>query len=188
MKRISLFLAAALLVFPAFLRAQDAATEERLNKLSAQIQDLVDAREAQGRRIDELAKAIQSLQQQVNKPTGNYASAEDVKHLADKLLEIDRKRMEDNEMIARKIEDLGKTLTTSAARTPSPRPPATPDAQPTRTDKGFEYTSDTLSAIVAAYKEKNIKVTVEEIVQANPGLDPNKMRIGQKIFIPAPRN
>jgi hypothetical protein len=45
---------------------------------------------------------------------------------------------------------------------------------------------DTLSAIIAAYKEKGIKVTEKEIKAANPNLVPEKMRVGQKIWIPAP--
>ena len=45
---------------------------------------------------------------------------------------------------------------------------------------------DTLDAIVQAYKEKNIKVTVAQILKANPGLKAERLRVGQKIFIPAP--
>ena len=46
---------------------------------------------------------------------------------------------------------------------------------------------DTLDAIVQAYKEKNIKVTVAQILKANPGLKPERLLIGQKIYIPAPQ-
>ena len=46
---------------------------------------------------------------------------------------------------------------------------------------------DTLSVIVKAYAEKNIKVTVDQIVAANPGLNPKRLRVGQKVFIPAPQ-
>ena len=35
-------------------------------------------------------------------------------------------------------------------------------------------------------KEKNIKVTVKQIENANPGLKPERLKVGQKIFIPAP--
>ena len=37
-----------------------------------------------------------------------------------------------------------------------------------------------------AYREKNIKVTVKQIENANPGLKPERLKVGQKIFIPAP--
>ena len=45
---------------------------------------------------------------------------------------------------------------------------------------------DTLDAIIQAYKEKNIKVTMAQILAANPGLKADRLRVGQKIVIPAP--
>ena len=83
MKRISwLVLGFALLTGP-LLRAQDAATEERFNKLAGQIQDLQAGQEAIGKRFDALGKEIDSLRGQVDKPTGNYASEEDLKRLTE---------------------------------------------------------------------------------------------------------
>ena len=189
MKRVSFFLAVALLVSPAIVRAQDAATEERLNKLSAQIQDLVEAKDAQNRKIDELNRAVQSLQQQINKPNGNYASAEDVKHLAAALQEVDQKRREDSEKIAKTLEKLSTTVKVASTTAPVKPPPVEPVSN--IPDKGYEYTiasGDTLSTIAKAYRDKDIKVNVDQIVAANPGLDPTKMKIGQTIFIPKPKN
>ncbi len=79
----------------------------------------------------------------------------------------------------------------SAAGSPT-KPPEESSVTPasTTSDKGFEYvikSGDTLEAIVQAYREKNIKVTVSQIVNANPGLKPERLRVGQKIFIPAPQ-
>ena len=191
MKRIYFLLAAALLAAPSALRGQDAAVEERLNKLSAQIQDLVEARDAQNKRIEELAKQVMELQDQQSKPTASYASPEDLKELAGKLQEVDRKRVEDTELILKKIEGLGKTLGASTPRKPVAIQPATPSGDgsaPGKPEDGYYYviqSGDSLSAIAKAYGEKNIKVTVTQIQKANPGLNPEKMRVGQKIFIPA---
>lgn len=191
MKRISLFLLAGLISLPVFSRAQDAATEERLNQLSAKIDALVDAKELQNKRIEELAGQIRDLQAAVNKPSGNYASADDVKQLADKLKEVDRKRQDDNEKVLQELEKLGKTLTSSAGRRvpsgggSSSTPAATTSGGP---EKGFEYVvqpGDTLGAIVKAYRDKNVKVTLQQVLAANPGLRPETMKVGQKIFIPA---
>lgn len=55
---------------------------------------------------------------------------------------------------------------------------------------GYEYvvqSGDTLEAIAQAYCEHGIPVTVEELIEANPSLDPAKLLIGQKIFIPSPK-
>lgn len=188
MKRISLLLVAALLVTPVVLRAQDPAVEERLNKLSAQIQDLIDAKDAQNKRIEELARQLRELRDQQTQPNATYATQEDLKHLADKLQEIEQKRKEDNALILKRLENLGKTLSV-AARPPAPAPGSgTRSSAPA--DRGhYEYviqSGDTLTAIVAAYKDKGIKISVDDILKANPGLKPERMGVGQKIIIPAP--
>jgi LysM repeat protein len=54
-------------------------------------------------------------------------------------------------------------------------------------ENGYEYkvaAGDTLSIIAKAYREQGIKVTAEQILKANPGLNPNSLKVGQKIFIP----
>lgn len=189
MKRISILIATALLAMPGISPAQDAATEERLNKLSAQIDVLVDAKEAQNKKIDELEHEIQDLQNQVSKPTGNYASADDVKQLKDAIEEVDKKRQADNERVLQELQSLGKTLTKEPRRTstaPAPDAAPVPHAGP---QKGYDYVvqqGDFLAAIVKAYREKGIKVTVQQVLDANPGLKANNMRVGQKIFIPEP--
>ena len=43
-----------------------------------------------------------------------------------------------------------------------------------------------LLAIAKAYRAQGIKVTTDQILKANPGLDAKNMKVGQKIFIPAP--
>ena len=186
MKQISFFLAVALFAMPAVVRAQDAAVEERLNKLSAQIQDLVEAKDAQNRRIEALAKDMESLRQQMTKPNATYATTDDLKRVAERLQEIDRKRQDDNNRVLKEIENLGKSLG-SAIRTAAP---ASSPSGGTSEPPGYNYTvgsGDTLSAIAKAYSAQGIKVTAEQIEKANPGLVPEKMQVGQKIFIPAPR-
>jgi LysM repeat protein len=189
MKRISFLLMTALLAAPAVAPAQDAATEERLNKLSAQIDVLIEAKDAQNKKIDDLQSQIRDLQSQVSKPSGNYASADDVKQLADAVKEVDKKRQEDNEKVLNELEKLGNALGGSPGRRNStvsePRPPVGTNPNAAH----FEYTvqaGDTLSAIVKAYRDKNIKITSSQILAANPGLKPENMRVGQKIVIPAP--
>jgi len=195
MKRIAILVTGfALFACPA-LRAQDAATEERFNKLSGQIEDLRASQETLGRRIEALGKAIDSLRSQADKPSGNYAGEEDLKRLAEAVKEIDRKRLEDYEKIRTELKNLGKTL---AAPAPAVRKPASAsiadnsNSEKSNTpDKCFEYQvkkGDTLSIIVQAYRDNNIKVTMDQILKANPGLKPEKMRVGQKIFIPAPQS
>ena len=194
MKRISFFLAVGLLAWPEIVCSQDAATEERLNKLSAQVQDVVEMQSAQSKRIEALSKELLNMQQeQSGKPVANYASQDDLKELAAKLKEVDRKRQEDNEHILEVLKKLGKNIGGSVKPTVALPPPKAADAggatASATPDKGFEYeikSGDTLDAIRAAYREQNIKITVKQILNANPGLDEKKLKVGQKIFIPAP--
>src|SRR5262245_33767758 len=191
MKRISRFLDAAMLVAPAALRAQDAAVEERLDKLAGQIKDLIEAKDAQNKRIEELARGVRELQEQQGRPSGNYASQEDVKRLAQNLQEVERKRQEDNELIKRTLESLGKSLKPSPSTTATPprteSSPRTETAPRTKPENGYEYTvkeGDKLINIVKAYNDQGVKVTLQQVLEANHGLDPKTMKIGQRIWIP----
>ena len=192
MKRnLSLFAAFALCMAPT-VRAQDAATEERLNKLAGQIEDIKAAQDVFGKRIETLSKDIENLRSALDKPTGNYAAQEDLKHLADAVKEVDRKRLEDYDKIRTELLKLGKTLAAPPPATKKLSPASSGEGsteKPDVSDKGFEQVvkpGDTLSAIVKAYQDKNIKITMEQVLKANPGLKPEKLHPGQKIFIPAP--
>ena len=192
MKRISLCLLTCVLCAAPAVRAQDPATEERLNKLTGLIDDLIARQNALQKQLTELARELSAVREQAAaaKPTVAYASQEDVRHLGEAVKEIDRKRLDDYDKIRTQLEKLGKTL---AAPLPSQKPTApAPEKiasdKPAVPEKGIEYTiqeGDTLSAIAQACKEKKIKVTVDQIVKANPGLKPEKMRPGHKLFIPA---
>jgi LysM repeat protein len=192
MKWIVLFLAATAVSVTPPLRAQDAATEERLNKLAGQIDDIRAAQDVFGKRLEALSKDIENLRSALDKPSGNYAAQEDLKRVFEAVKEVDHKRLEDYDKIRAELLKLGKTL---AAPLPATKKPAVttggdaPPEKPTTPDKGFEYVvqkGDTLSLIVKAYRDKNITVSMDQILKANPGLKPEKLRPGQKIFIPAP--
>src|ERR1041385_3278490 len=165
MKKIFTFLAAALLVASQKVDAQDAALMERLNKLSGLIDDLIAAKEVQNKKIDELAKAVDALQQQQTKPNASYATQDDLKGLRESLKEIDRKRQDDNEHILKELGNLGKTLRTAPVKSSTggssestatgTKPPDNMVANPPqRPEKGFEYVvkeNDTVIAIAKAY-------------------------------------
>lgn len=176
------------------VRAQDAATQERLDKLSGLIEDLTARQEALKNQISELNRELQSVREQSAKPNTSYARQEDLHLLREEIKDVDRKRMEDAEKVKTELMKLRKVLETplpppKTKTTPPPKDKTVPD-KPVGDGKVYPYTiqsGDTLDAIVLAYKENNIKVTVAQIIAANPGLKPNKLRAGQKIVIPAPQ-
>lgn len=201
MKMISLWLVTFALIaaFTPRASAQDAATQAELDKLSGQIQDVQDALAAQDKRLDALEKKIGDLQDKVNTPAGNdFASTDDLKKLAEQVQEIDKKRQEDNQKILDALEKIGKggggagvdlhhssdVSTGPTGGTGNPAPNAGGPQQ------GYEYTilsGNTLSAIVKAYRAQGVKVTVSQILAANPGLSANNLIVGKKIFIPSPQ-
>ena len=194
MKRIFFLLATLGLCAAPVVRAQDAATQERLDKLAGRIEDLTAAQEAMRKQINDLSRQLESAREQSSKPNTSYATREDLNQLAEKIREVDRKRMDDAETVRAELLKLRKALevplTPSKPKSTSPPREKAPPEKPAGDEKVFPYTiqsGDTLDAIVAAYREKNIKVTVAQILAANPGLKADHLRVGQKIYIPAPK-
>jgi len=120
MRKISLWL--FIFVFTASLaRAQDAATQQQIDKLYGQMQDLIEAQAAQGKRIEALEKQVGDLSDKLNQPVAaDSASADDLKKLAAQVQEIDKKRQADNDLILKQIEKLGKVSGGSAGHKFSP--------------------------------------------------------------------
>jgi len=194
MKRISIFVAVCMFALSFASRAQDAATEERLNKLNGYVQDLLEDKANQRKQIENLAREIQSLREQASKPTGNFASQDDLRRLAETIKEIDDKREADKQLILKEISNLGKLIGNSSVGRESVGKGGNPKPEAPRggggPEPGYEHVvaqGDTLSTISLAYREKGVRVSVDQILKANPGLVPEKMQIGQKIWIPAPK-
>ena len=175
-------------------RAQDAATQQQIDKLSGQIQDLLDAQAAQGKRIGALEKQVSDFGDKLNQPAANnYASADDLKKLAGQLQDLAKKQQDDNDLILKELEKLGKGGSVSTGHKSPPVVPTTSTDNPTPASagpqKGYDYTiasHDTISAIAKAYRAQGVKVTSDQILKANPGLDPKNLIVGKKIFIPDP--
>jgi LysM repeat protein len=174
-------------------RAQDDATQQQINKLNGQVQDLLDAQAVQGKRIDALEKEISELRDKSSQPGGtDTANADDLKKLAEQVQELARKQQADRELILKEIEKLGKVGSSASGRKSTPivtTNPATGGSSPGGRQSGYEYTiqrNDTLMIVAKAYRDQGIKVTSDQILKANPGVDPKNLKVGQKIFIPAP--
>lgn len=173
-------------------RAQDAGTQQQIDKLFGAIQDIQAAQGLQEKRLAALEKQISDLSDKVSAPqVNNSASADDLKSLAEKVQEIDRKRQEDRELILKQIENLAKVGGGATSHKSPPSVAKAPDdtAAPATPQKGYEYTvkaGDTVGLIAKAYRDQGVKVSVSQILKANPGLDPNKLYVGKKVFIPDP--
>ncbi len=193
MKRISILLVGLVLGAAPISRGQDAATQQRLNELEGKIENLLETQEMQRKQIADLTHQIALLQDQQNKPQPNFASADDLKQLADAVQEVDRKRVEDYKKIQAELLKLGKALAAPlpVASRKSTRHADAADSSSNDAKTGYYYTvqsGDYLSAIAKAYRDQqHLNITWKDIVKANPGLNPAKLPVGKKIFIPAPK-
>ncbi|HEV2328760.1 MAG TPA: LysM peptidoglycan-binding domain-containing protein [Verrucomicrobiae bacterium] len=203
MRTISVWICLATLTFAVIPRApaQDAATQAQLDKITGDIQDVKDEMNSQDKRISALEKKISDMEDKINTPAGNdYASADDLKKLAEQVQEIDKKRQQDNQKILDALEKLGNgggghrshvenSVNTNPAGTGSETSEsAQASSNSGGPQNGYEYTiapGNTLAAIAKAYRAQGVKVTVDEILKANPGLDSKHLVVGKKIFIPA---
>ena len=111
---------------------------------------------------------------------------DDLEGLAKSIREVDRKRVQDKDLILKEMKALLRSGS-SGGRTTKTSP---------NSKKSFEHTvqkDETISAIIAAYnadlKSQGAKkrITLKSVLDANPKLNPRTMRIGQTLFIPDPR-
>jgi phage tail protein X len=174
--------------------AQDAATQQQLDQITGKIQDIYVVLDKQSQRITVLEKSVGDLQDKLNQPAANNgASADDLKKLAQQVKELAKKQQDDNDQIVKTLEKLAKGGGVSAP--PRSRPTAVSTENPTPTPPGSKQNGyyyevkdkDTLIAIAKAYSaELKTKITVDQILAANPGLTAKNLSVGKKIFIPDP--
>ncbi len=184
--------------------------EERYKRLNSAVEDMLMAQAGQQKRIAALEDELRTLRMESARGTAQFATKtdlqrfdEELRRLAKTIQEIDKKREADKRLILETIEELKKLIKSAAAapiiKPPPPPPPSaaseTPAPEPPKDLKGFEHVvqnGETLLAIIGAYnaklKEKGVKgkITLNAVLQANPGLKAERMRIGQKIFMPEP--
>jgi len=178
--------------------------DERYERVQADVVALQAANEALQSKISGLEEEIRKLRDEQSHATERAASADDVKHLADKIEEVDKKRVDDRAQITEEVRNsiagLEKALGSgggAAAPPPvrvAPSKPVVNQTAAVGAENGFVYTvqsGDSLSAIVHAYnvdfKSKGLKpITLKQAREANPTVDWGKLRVGQKIVIPRP--
>lgn len=195
MKRIGLWLITLALWAAPAGRAQDAATEQRLAELSGKLEGLIESQQALRAQVAELKREVEGLREQQSKPQPVYAGQDDLQVLKKAIERVDAERIKDNQKIRAELLDLIKAV--QSAGTPAARGRSSSSQPPDRTtpEKGggpenfLKHTvaeGDTLSAIITACREKGLKVTQEQIVRANPGVKPERLKIGSTLLIPLP--
>ena len=179
--------------------------QDEIKRLSTDVESLIAANAAMQKKISELSDALRHARDEakgLDKSSSIASINDDLKRLADKIQEVDKKRQADKELILEQLDKIEKFLKNSGGPGRAGKNISVQESTNSSSakeagkvpEKGFEYVvqkNDMLSAIVkeynAEFKKKGMKtITTQQVVDANPGLNPSKLRYGQKIFIPLP--
>lgn len=199
------------------LRGQDAAAiaareeaETRYKRISSRVQEIEETLQAHQKTIMRLTEELHRLNEEVSRlgtKNENAATLESLKQLGDKIEEVDKKRQADNDLVLAQLKALGKAAlqkaSVPATANPVPAPGKGPGTAPGNKEPGpgpgpnasvpetgYEYTiksGDTLDKILRDLRAHGMKLTQKQAMDANPGVNWNRLQIGQKIFIPAPQ-
>ena len=160
------------------------ALRENNQRLQSQLNDLLEAFNALKTELNKVQSEVRQLRAKLGARNPNLVTRSDLEELAKSVREIDRKRVQDKDLILKEMKGLLRSKPTL------PKPKAT-DSQ-----KGFDHTvqsGETISAIISAYNAElkrqgaTKRITLKSVLTANPDLNPRTMRIGQSLFIPDPR-
>ncbi|HEY8240329.1 MAG TPA: LysM domain-containing protein [Kiritimatiellia bacterium] len=146
--------------------------QDKLNKLQGRIEGLELEQQRIHQQLDAMprssASQIDAVQARVNDLDARIRAVDSAR-------EKDKKDIIDT--LSGKISQVVSSAAKSAPKQPVKRSAAT-------SGTGYEHvveSGQTISEIAAAYK-----VRVSDVITANDLKDPNHLRVGQKLFIPAP--
>lgn len=163
--------------------------EERYRRLYTLIEDLQANNLILQKRIERLETRLSEALKGVNAQQANSVTTEQFdalsKKMASDLKSLDTQRIADNQKI---LEELKKLAQRPVASPPPSRPATpTPELEP-YTGPVYEITIEqgyTFSSIAQTYREQGHNITEKDIMRANPGVDPRRLKIGQVINVPA---
>ena len=164
-----------------------------IKRLNAHLEDLLAANEALQRQLSQLKEEVRALDDRLTKVESRTSASADkaaLKKLADAIEEVDRKRMADNKKVLEALAKLEKVFRKQLATVSRSTAPVklVPRSSASGARKGYEYTikaGDTLSRLVTTLRKNGFKISMQEVMDANPGVNWNRLQVGQKIFIPS---
>lgn len=174
--------------------------EDRYRRMSARLEEVVANQALQQQQISALEKSLGDLRDQVVRANNNAVTPASLQGLGEQIRKVDETRASENRKITETLDELSRLVRSAAvgpppSHTPAPHLPTTATGTDSGggSDKvdGFDYVvqkNDTLGGIVQAYRTQNIKVTSKSIMDANPTVKWDRLRVGQKIFIPKPKS
>ena len=184
---------------PAPNPAQNRFLEEQVRLIRTEMAALQEAYMVQARKVaaqDAELRAMRAANEELKRSLAlKFASNKDIDELAKQLTQLDKNRMNDVKVLNGQIDKV-LALIEKLAKAPvtQPRNPGN-TTPPPRNFKFREHQVEAgqfLSTILAAYnsafKSEGLsgRVTQTQVLKANPGMNPNRLLINQKIRIPLP--
>lgn len=191
--------------------AERQALNEKMSRLTSTVEALVNDQvnllnqiQSQAAEIRELRAELARLKadQEIQRKAAEQAVTQaEFKTLVAQINQNEVKRKKDQELILDSIEEIGKariaaiqsaSASTSASNNTgsSSGSASKPDPKSNIPTVGYNYTvqsGDTISSIVASYRESGVPVTVPLVLKANPDVVPSRLQVGTELFIPDPR-
>ena len=207
----SLFVAVLTAWFCVAIPAQGLQVDvEEFKRLQGEVADLRDANVAYQKRISELTRRIEKLQEDVREAhdrstmkMGDLVTREELKKVIDRIAEVDEKREADRKIILEQFDKLEKALTSGASGSRSVNRGNTRERE-RETEKEpkpeiiegkfLEYIvqkDESFSVILDRYnrqlKEEGLPtIRRADVEKVNPNLNPNRIFTGQMIRLPVP--
>ena len=200
--RRALFFAVLLICPAAFTQdspiavAEREDARERYKRMSAKIEDLENTIQTYNQQFQKMEAEIHRLRDEVAKLRDGSRDSTAKSDVVEQIKAVDRARLADQENVMKEFARLRKELLGSlnsggGSKSPKSKEMVSATPAPTltpTTEKGLEYSireGDTLAKLVVVLNKQGVKVNQKQVEQANPGVNWNKLKIGQKIFIPA---
>jgi TolA-binding protein len=193
--------------------AEKQEAEERYKRMNATLQELQDSVHAQQQTITKLNEELRSVRdelERVSRTTKEAVTQESFQRLVESVKEVDNNRKKDNEKVVTRLNEsvkeiqkilaANKPVIPSHSQSVTKDPPANPNPgagtnaggslknnPPANPENGFEYVvqpNDSLGVLVTRLNKQGVKITKKQLMEANPEVKWDKLRIGQKLFIP----
>lgn len=172
---------------------------EQIRQLRGEMEELKGAYNLQIRKVMALeteVRALRTANETLKRENAlKFASNKSIDELAAKLMELDKNRLNDLDVINKQIDAILQTVKKLAAAPPvTPRHNGGTDPAPANFKarehvvQSGEFLSTILAAYNSAFKAEGLsgRVSQSQVLKANPGLDPNRLLVGQKLLIPLP--
>jgi chromosome segregation ATPase len=204
MKRIFFLLMFSLAWSPSRLLAQGntgidialerKANEERFARLNSQVEKLVETQElllqhnaGLRRDLESLANELRKVKEENQRARANLVPRDEYRTYLEKFTqEIEKKRQEDKDLILKTIKKL------EAPVTPPSEPKGSSDQEVFLNTTEVEVSPGVTLLEILNEANKKAKeqgrglITLDQIKKANLNLNPDRIRVGQKILIPIP--